>query len=349
MSYRTTEIAPNAMFPRADAMHSDAQSGRHDDNNQGDSTGHPRNPQKPLSNGQGLHIRILDEIKHYDDCGFRIVPLRIGYTQGKKQPFFPGSWNQKVFSSADCGSDCNGIFILTGSQSNLMVIDFDHHDEQLGVLLRHFGLNLGEFCHARTPSGGVHIYVNNSHVEYWLKRYERNTLTTTNKRLGIDVRCENAGVFAPCTMIEGYGSYRWNIPPYDTSRLEYENESISALMDAIYNPPKATENRALKPRLAFQQSGGAIDEFAQARDLVYKLAQIEIDYSDWIKIGMSLRGAFGARGKELWDIFVDNPNYRDTGEILNRHWRSFGGAKVRLGSLYYTAAKYGIRIDREEL
>lgn len=84
-------------------------------------------------------------------------------------------------------------------------------------------------------------------------------------------------------------------------------------------------------------------DFISAEKIVRGLARIRMEYRDWIKAGLALHSGFGDRGKELWDIFLDNPHYKDSQRKLDTHWRSFRGAgSVTLASLFYLGEKYGI-------
>jgi len=286
--------------------------------------------------------RYRGKFLRYLESGFKVVPVKIVYINGKKHPAFPASWKTHRFSYADCKPCHNGLFIVTGSASKLMVVDFDRKGEKLDMQLKIFGIDIRRYSHCWTPSGGLHIYFGDMNREYWLKRYSRTTLTTANPALGIDIRHDNAGVFAPGTEIPGYGKYTWVIPPYDPQALAYDIQKLTPLMDAIFAPPVAVEKRQVIPTPSAPASYE--DDYQRADALVSALAGIKLDYSDWIKVGMALYSAFGERGKTLWDNFLNNPHYHDSSQKLNTHWRSFAGNKVGFGSLVYVAEKYGIRI-----
>lgn len=84
--------------------------------------------------------------------------------------------------------------------------------------------------------------------------------------------------------------------------------------------------------------------FEDARLVVQKLANMKIDYSDWVRIGLALYAGFGESGRELWDLFLDNPNYEDSPRKLGSHWRSFKSVHtITLDSLFRIAGKYGVK------
>lgn len=91
-------------------------------------------------------------------------------------------------------------------------------------------------------------------------------------------------------------------------------------------------------------SGSREDAFEDARLVVRKLAKLKIDYSDWVRIGLALYAGFGESGRELWDLFLDNPNYEDSPRKLGAHWRSFKSVHtITLDSLFRVAGKYGVK------
>ena len=84
------------------------------------------------------------------------------------------------------------------------------------------------------------------------------------------------------------------------------------------------------------------EEFALARRVVEGLATRVIPYHDWIRAGMALYAGFGERGRELWHLFLSNPNYSDSEADLDRHWRSFSKIRnITLGTLFYLGGVYG--------
>ncbi len=85
------------------------------------------------------------------------------------------------------------------------------------------------------------------------------------------------------------------------------------------------------------------DDFSKARSVVSQLAQLRIDYRDWIRVGMALYAGFGEGGKPLWDLFLGNPQYpQETQKDLDHHWRSFRKVHtLSLATLFYLGERYG--------
>jgi len=92
-----------------------------------------------------------------------------------------------------------------------------------------------------------------------------------------------------------------------------------------------------------EDTSTGVDDYAKATQIVSVLAQIPIVYKDWVKMGQALYAGFGERGKALWDMFLGNPNYKDSQVMMDAHWRSFRSThSVTLASLFYLAEKYGV-------
>jgi hypothetical protein len=283
------------------------------------------------------------EFYRCEQLGWSYVPITISFDGQKKRIKFPNHWTLKSFSSEDFSEKHNGIFIKTGGDSNLLVLDFDMAAEDFRILdaeLIHGALD--HKPRAYTPRG-CHIYLTNKHAAFWKQRYNLQSLTTVNKALGVDVRENNAGVIAPKTRIENYGEYFWEIQP-TIYLLDYDPQDLIPLMDAIYRFQEVN-HIVLPARDAsiFPDSGN--DDWLKAQNIVAVLSQIRIDYRDWIKVGMALYARFGEQGKYLWDYFLSNPNYNDTERTIDAHWRSFRSVnRVSLASLFFVAQKYGITL-----
>jgi hypothetical protein len=286
---------------------------------------------------------LLMHMHTYQNNGWKTGPLEIRYFDEKKIPFFPKDWISKDCSFNDFRDNHNGIYIKTGVVSNLMVIDIDLMHDELNECVEYFALEsiISRVPCVKTP-GGEHIYLSNLHHKHWKNKYGKDSLTTTNKSLHVDIRENGACVFAPPTIIQGYGSYTWSTPN-GFGDLDYDVKSIEKLMDAIFMKDK-------EPRVSlFSRSvinhHDYCSNWAKAEQAVAILSTKRIDYSDWIKIGMALYAGFGENGKVLWDMFLHNPNYQEKQWRLDTHWRSFACVhSVTLASLFYIAEQYGVKL-----
>ncbi len=78
---------------------------------------------------------------------------------------------------------------------------------------------------------------------------------------------------------------------------------------------------------------------------VEHLCSKQMDYTDWLKVGMALYNHLGDNGKEQWNKFLHNPNYpNETQEHLDKLWKSLQKyPSVKIGTLFFIAGKYGWR------
>ncbi len=105
---------------------------------------------------------------------------------------------------------------------------------------------------------------------------------------------------------------------------------------------RAKEAKSLSANNIAKAPDSFRDDFEKARHAVQNLANQKIAYMDWIRIGMALSAAFGAQGKDLWDIFLNNPFYEDSQRDLDRKWKSFNDIReISLGTLFEIAKRYG--------
>ena len=69
----------------------------------------------------------------------------------------------------------------------------------------------------------------------------------------------------------------------------------------------------------------------------------DIDYDDWVRIGMSIHHATGGNGLELWDKWSKDGKKYNGFASLDKHWHSFGksASVVTIGTLLYHAEEAG--------
>lgn len=71
----------------------------------------------------------------------------------------------------------------------------------------------------------------------------------------------------------------------------------------------------------------------------------DVEYSDWIKLGMAIKNELGDSGIHIWhDWSRGGQKYKGIQEI-NYRWRSFNGSGVSIGSLYSLAIDRGFKIN----
>ncbi len=128
---------------------------------------------------------------------------------------------------------------------------------------------------------------------------------------------------------------------FDPAILDRKNCKPFAVVDLpLITPPPVTTAPSFQSLPSDPQS-----EYQKAEQVVLQLVQLDIPYHEWIQIGFALKSGFGAKGKALWDYFMDCPHYENSGELLNQKWRSFGSrGATTIATLYHIAKKYGVTL-----
>ncbi len=296
------------------------------------------NGEIPLSFGHRFHRGNYH--RYTVDLKWEVVPAVAKHISGKKNIIFPKNWNNRHFDDQDFKDHHNAIAIKTGGDNGPLVIDFDNDGVQY---FKKYELDKKQFPTVKTPNG-IHVYLNNEHVEYFCKKYNVKNLTTTCKRINVDIRHTGACAFSPNTVIDGYGEYVWIMPPCK-SRLKHSIQDIEPLLDEIFLISRESKKIDISNNVI--ETANSITDYyndwEKARYVVSILSKTTISYGDWICIGLSLRAGFGDLGKELWDMFLHNPNYQDTQRYLDAKWLSFGRIRsTTLGTLFHIAKQYGI-------
>ena len=96
------------------------------------------------------------------------------------------------------------------------------------------------------------------------------------------------------------------------------------------------------PRLWVEKNATSPDDFEKASQIVQKLAQCVIPYSDWYRIGLALYAGFGEAGRQLWNLFLANPHYNDSQRDLDAKWNSFRNPReITLATLFEIGGRHG--------
>ena len=316
-------------------------------------TAHSHTGDKPIGVNNSEHSQAVVSVNlpnawlYYDKLGFKMVPLTLQLINGKKVVTNMPRWKKQALTSASIKQYHNALAIITGEASQLTVIDFDISGTTLSAALAEYRLEIDNYCYALTPSGGLHIYLNDSNDEYLKKRYQRNTLTTTNSNIGIDIRAEGGLIFAPPSIVEGGGNYQWIYSPVNKKDLDYDLNKLIPLIDAIFgynhNPsPLAPAMKEITYPIAENDYHlNQQDDYEIAECLIRQLYGTNIDYRDWIRMGLALKNKFGNNGLTLWLLFADNYAYKDTIPELTIKWNTFPAYNsVKFGTFLYLSTKY---------
>ena len=223
-------------------------------------------------------------------------------------------------------------------QLNFLILDVDHVEDQEEMKKKAIELLDPSLKAAfRSPSDGIKlIYALSEPIkDRDLYRYVWTYLTEDiSSKLGLSADMNASGISQAT-----YLSYDPNLA-LNPNQVPLDIDKMRALKDA--QDKKKTKMLEQQNRKIEAYYPGSRDyEFAH---LICKhlISQGEIKYLDWIIIGMALKARFGEGGRELFQLFANNPCYNDSIEFIDKKWNSFGSVrKITYGSLVHVAKQYG--------
>lgn len=178
----------------------------------------------------GKNDSITEVALKYLDLGFSVIPLGsiTKDVDGKKDIKFPKGWKkyqeQRATSEEVTNWKCKNLGIVTGSISNLLVLDLDSYKPNFDKEL------VKSFCIPVTPmqttaSGGR---------QYFFKLPTgvviKNSVCIGSKDSGIDIRGEG-GMVVVAPSVTNYGSYGWEVSPWDGPLAEIPSVLMNLLTD----------------------------------------------------------------------------------------------------------------------
>ena len=212
------------------------------------------------------YARISAEASRLHADGFTVMGLRMGYNAatGKKRPYFKLAWQTAVHETCldtFFGKDDDALAIITGDQSDLLVVDLDRpkpKDLQLGLsdaveaidsLIEQYGLH-SSVPTADTASGGRHYFFSLS------KSLADGLLSAHNSSkcagLTLDTRADGGCVIVfPSTVPHPDGplAYQWKVPPGHKQDLLPAPVWLIALLNdsgTVAKEPAAKRQRTLQ-------------------------------------------------------------------------------------------------------
>lgn len=164
----------------------------------------------------------------YTEFKWVVAPLRVDRdaTGAKRLYFYKEGWKDIVgqlphqmyalrtfAAKSSCRMPANGLFLLTGRQSNVLVLDVDVPTDEGFKFLRNNSINIySDNLTAVTRSGGNHFFFK------WKKEYE-DMVTTRSKFLGkeskVDIRGNNGIIILPPSRLydrdtNSFQQYKWD-------------------------------------------------------------------------------------------------------------------------------------------
>ena len=103
----------------------------------------------------------------------------------------------------------------------------------------------------------------------------------------------------------------------------YESEKGGP--DEITDAPNELIEMLKKPdKVRVSTSMGAVDVDEKEVETILSYIDSDIDYDNWVTVGMAIHHSLGGAGFDLWDDWSSKGSKYTTSAKLERHWHSFG-------------------------
>lgn len=252
--------------------------------------------------------QVNNMLQRYRTLGWQVVSGDMGWnpaTQKKTFRFHSASWKTQPV----CRENSTGYALKTGDVSGVMGIDVD--DPTLPHNRR-----LIELCEL---AGGIKQNTRKG-IHYIFKNDER-LRTTTNDKLKIDIRNQNALLNIEPSHYDIDGRTQFykfqNLPNSPETIPECPDGIINYILELFRPNLSSTEKKTIRDTVKRENSGIEklrVDISKTEEDVRTALQHINLEhaenYSDWIKVGLALHHE--NLGWELWDEFSRrSPKYKE--------------------------------------
>lgn len=256
---------------------------------------------------------VLDEALAMAESGTPVFPCTRGKAPLTKHGFYDATTDAEQIRKWWSEHPHALVGIPTGKASGVDVIDLDRNEDVDGVEAlkaleaQHTKLDATMVC--RTQSNGFHLY---------FKHVDGVGNSQSQIGPGIDVRGEGGYVISPPSP-----GYRWE-------KCAAPGDAPEWLVE-LAKPPKREPPKS-KP---FEPASP--DDVREALSFISP----DMPYSEWVRVGMALHAE--GIGFELFHSWsAAGSKYR--GEIdCRKHWRSFNGEGVGIGTVFHLAKESGWR------
>jgi len=277
----------------------------------------------------------------YLEAGFRIFPLwkivNGGCSCGQDDCKMPGkhprisNWtnvphwsDEQIEVMESTGQLDTGFGVVVDDH---LVIDIDPRnggDESYKRLCKDTGIDYeaeSGFV-VSTGGGGLHIYFKNIPPASLMAHH--------NEYKGIDFK-SGSTYMVGCGSLHKSGNY-------------YEKKKGNPC-DLTPIPPALLELLKKPDHYRAVFNGESLDVTEQ--EICDMLAHVnaDVDYDDWIKIGMAVHHSTNGDGFHLWNVWSSKGKKYNGGDELDKHWHSFGKSAnpVTIGTLFHMAEAGGYK------
>jgi P4 family phage/plasmid primase-like protien len=255
----------------------------------------------------------------------------------KKQIKFPPKWTELTMETAYLNNEYNGMALITGEVSNIIVIDIDNR-EHWKKILEEQNQKEPDTVKAISGSGGYHYYF----------KYTKDLSHITSKDhcfgkdYDIDVKTNGGCVIIPPTKyfnknVDKDVKYKWEKSIFDYDPIEMPVWMKKLLLEKLH--AKHEEKKVEKPKEKnIETKEENIETYKFIDDEIEKMVEMlskerTEGYESWINVGMCLYN-INTDYLYIWKKFSKKSAKYDETECKNK-WKSFNKNKngLKIGSL----------------
>lgn len=113
-------------------------------------------------------------------------------------------------------------------------------------------------------------------------------------------------------------------------------------MELAKNFPDSCDPPPMRPAHTSSQSGTSLlrADYLDVKSAMTSIPNPDLPYSEWVRIGMALKGALGDQGEDLF-LSWSQRSPKNNPEATATAWRSFKPERVGAGTIFFTARSHG--------
>lgn len=269
---------------------------------------------------------------------------------------FPSGWQKSTINNAYFNNKYNGLAILTGKTSNLIIIDIDNTDDW-EKLLEDNKKKEPKTAKSKSGTKGFHLYFQ---YDEELGKIKSNS-KSFNKVYDIDVRSNGGCIIAPPTSYhnnntDSKATYEWIVSIHDKkpaklpiwlkklllskNNVKKELKEINKSQDSNKQLQVFNNKKKLEEIMTTETSKYTLD-YSDVKKLLFMIDKSRCDnYNDWINVGFVLRNSNdGYVG--LYDEWSKQSSKYEVNKCFDK-WKTFDNdknSKLTINSLM-SWAKY---------
>ena len=274
----------------------------------------------------------------------------------KKKLIMPNGWqNYTLKQTHKITTKHNGLAMVTGKSSNIIVIDVDNREHWKQFLIDNKQKE-PKTVKAKSGSGGIHLYFK---YNEGYKDIKSNTCCF-DKNYDIDIRTNGGCIIMPPTSYfnnntDEQTSYKWLKSIATTEPLEFpkwmanliQNKSKKTKKTKKVKETKEEDSEDSEENNMHSRFSDEEEEFIQGmecdtEELMDLLNMLSIDrcndYSNWLNVGICIYNVTSSHGLELWKTWSKKSSNYEEG-CCEKRWPSFKNQNngLQKGSLCYWA------------